>query len=77
MNPIVAGLTVALVGHFLTFFGLWLRLRWKVTRHEVRHRYMVELARVLPRGSQFDEQDADGQWVRVSVGSTMKRSNHG
>ncbi|MEV6562302.1 hypothetical protein AB0M22_41725 [Nocardia sp. NPDC051756] len=77
MSPIVAGLTAILVGHILTFFGLWLRLRWRVAQHHVRHRYMIELASILPEGSRIDEQDSDGQRTRMSVGSTAAERDHG
>jgi hypothetical protein len=77
MSPIVTGLTVVLVGHSLGFFGLWLRLRWRIAQQQVRHRYMVELAHILPLGSQVDEQDAAGQRARITVGSMMERRDRG
>lgn len=60
---------VAVVGMrgLLWLLALRLQLRWQAQRQQERHRYLVAIARALPQGSQIDERQPDGTWLRLTV----------
>lgn len=45
---------------------LWLRMRWEVQQQERRH-YLAAIVRALPEGSQVDEGQPDGTWLRLTI----------
>jgi hypothetical protein len=70
-SPIMTSLVwvVAVVGTrgLLWLFVLRLQLRWQAQRQQERRRYLVAIARALPEGSQIDEGQPDGTWLRLTV----------
>jgi hypothetical protein len=51
----------------LRLLTLRLQLRWQAQWQQERHRYLVAIARALPEGSQIDEGQPDGTWLRLTV----------
>lgn len=71
---------VAVVGtrRLWWLLALWLQLRWHAQRQQERHRYLVAIARTLPEGSQIDEGQPDGTWLRLTVDRPQaSKAGHG
>ncbi|MGH3813238.1 MAG: hypothetical protein ACRDUV_12380 [Pseudonocardiaceae bacterium] len=70
MSPIIT--TVAwpatlIAAHGCGLLGPWLRLRWRARQEQVHRRYVVTIAQALPAGSQIDEGDTDGRWLKLAI----------
>ena len=70
MSPIIT--TVAWLATMIAAYGcgllaLWLRLRWRARQEQVHRQYVVAIARALPAGSQIEEGDTDGRWLRLAL----------
>ena len=64
--PVLTLLTgLALRGMALA--ALFLRLRWEVRQQQLHCRYLVALARTLPRGSWLDEIRPDGSELHLVI----------
>lgn len=66
MTSLMWVIAVIAVRELLSLLALWLRLRWQAQRQEERHHYLVAIARALPGGSQIDEGQPDGTWLRLT-----------
>lgn len=70
-SPIVTSLVwvLAVIGArgLLSLLALSLRLRWQAQQQQGRHDYLVAIVRALPEGSQIDEGQPDGTWLRLTV----------
>ncbi|MGH3770904.1 MAG: hypothetical protein ACRDRW_05845 [Pseudonocardiaceae bacterium] len=62
----------------LSLLALSLRLRWQLQRQRERHHYLVAIARALPEGSQIDEGQPDGTWLRLTMDRPQAdKADHG
>lgn len=69
MNSLTAATFVTLACGALVLLGLWIRLRSRTAQHRIRGHHVLELARVLPPGSQMQESFSDGTNVRIMLGA--------
>lgn len=71
---------VAVIGTrgLLGLLALRLQFRWQAQGQQERHRYLVAIARALPEGSQIDEGQPDGTWLRLTIDrSRASEADHG
>lgn len=59
----------------LTLLALGLRLSWQGQQQQERHDYLIAIARALPEGSQIDEGQSDGTWLRLTIDRSQASEN--
>lgn len=78
MTSLTWVISVIAMRGLLSLLALWLRLRWQAQQQEERHHYLVAIARALPEGSQIDEAQPDGAWLRLaSARPQASEADHG
>lgn len=68
---------VVVLAQALGVLALWLRLRWRVRREQLRARAAVDLIKALSAGGDVEEQRSDGSRLRLSVSARRSQGNHG
>jgi hypothetical protein len=62
----------------LSLLELRLRLHRQALRQMERNRYILTIVRALPEGSQIDEGQLDGTWLRLTIDrSQTSKSDRG
>lgn len=55
----------------LSLLDLILRLQWQALQQQERHQYLLAIVRALPEGSQIDEGQPDGTWLRLTIDRSL------